>query len=224
MGAPNGRVYLPSDDVTYVPVLPNDLARIQQLAQATDAVMILVDSLSGGHNQDEDSADMRHVLKSLVRLASGLQIPVLCVHHTRKQHHLEPAKVTLDRVRGSSTITQFCRSVVVLYRPNGQGDGPVCVESLKNSFGPSPDPFGFTVTDEGLDFGAPPEGVSPPKSALELAVDFLRRALADGPKPLGIILPQAEANGISRSTLYRARRYLRIHSEEGEWTLPDAEA
>ena len=70
--------------------------------------------------------------------------------------------MALDRVRGSTTITQFCRSVIALYRlEDGDQTSPVRVESIKSTFCAPPDPFGFTVTNRGLIFGEAPEAVRP---------------------------------------------------------------
>lgn len=66
--------------------------------------------------------------------------------------------------------------------------------------------------------------LTPPKTkrgcALEEAKEFLRQTLADGAKPAAEVESAAEAAGISRATLMRAKKDMQITSKrEGNgWT------
>ena len=67
-------------------------------------------------------------------------------------------------------------------------------------------------------------------SAREIAADFLRKKLADGPLPASEVQEAAVAAGISIPTLYRAKRSVKVRSEKRgqpgsdpqwwSWTLP----
>jgi len=221
MGVRDGDVFFPAPggDLTYVPRLPDDVGLLAHLAEEHDCQGIIVDSLSGGHTLDENSAAMREVLQSLVALAGRLQIPVIAVHHARKRSTFEPVRLTLDRVRGSSTITQFCRSVIGVYRLVDDPMAPSRVESLKSSFGKPPEPFGFTITDDGMVFGDAPEEEKP-MTMTDRAVDSLEAQLRRQPQRYTELLPKAEAEGISKNTLYRARERLRVFTLDGIWGLP----
>jgi len=212
-------VFVCPGDVHYVPKLPDDLETVRELAVSLDAAAVVVDSLSGGHCLDENSAAMRSVLQELVALAGALQLPVIVVHHTRKRSQLESVKLTLDRVRGSSAITQFCRSVIGCYRLDDGNDGPVRVEVLKSSFCKPPDPFGFTISDAGLCFCEAPE-LDKPMSATDRAAEWLRMELQREPQSAAGLIAKAKAELISERTLYRARDRLGIVTHDGLWALP----
>ncbi len=219
LGVPDDSVILPGNDPTFLPSLILDAEGIKNLAIEQEATLIVVDSLSGGHSVDENSAQVRQVLQILAHMASTIGIPVLVAHHTRKRQAFEGEKVTLDRVRGSSTIVQFARTAFGLWRPNPEA-GVVRVECLKNSFAKLPAPFGFTIQDDGgISFGDAPEA---PKdyTALDEAVDFLRDLLQRAPMQYRDIQSQAEARGISRRTLYRAKAALNIITKDEKWGLP----
>jgi len=219
------RVKFPSSDPLYIPTLPKDVARIEELADFTRARLIVIDSLSGGAAGDENSGgDMRTVLTRLAALAARLNVGVLAVHHLRKKSQLEPDRPTLDRVRGSSAISQYARSVIALWRPDGESDGPVRVESLKSSFCKPPEPFGFTIGDNGLTFGDAPDVEPKAATVHERACEFLRVELQSGPRRAADILHDAELAGYSRPTLYKAKSALRVVSVQRptgwEWGLP----
>lgn len=219
MGANTNRVYLPGEDPTEIPILPRDLRRIAELAMFTDAGLIVVDSLSGGHTLDENSSEMRRLLQGLSGLAVKLGVPILVVHHLRKKSALEPDKPTLDRVRGSSTISQFCRSVLACWRPSGGPDGPVRVEPLKCSFCKPPQPFGFEITDAGLlRFTDAPEE-DRPGSERERAEAFLLELLRDGPLAAAKVYEDGRLAGYNERTLRRAKDSLAVQTvnRNGKW-------
>jgi hypothetical protein len=205
-------------DPTYAPSLTKDADRIVSLAKHTNATLIVVDSLSGGHALDENGSDMRQVLLTLARIASVTGCPVLVAHHLRKRNAFEDGSLTLDRVRGSSTITQFCRSVFGLWRPD-PASGVVRVEQIKNSFAPPAAPFGFQINDGKFLFCDAPE---PPRemTAADRAVEFLRIELRAGPRRFSELLEKAEAEGISQATLYRAKPKAGVVAVDGKWALP----
>ena len=144
------------DDPYYIVDLIKDTEGVAVCTREIGAVAIIVDSLSGGHSFDENSDKMRLILKNLSTVAGLLQIPLILVHHTRKKSYRESPQVTVDRVRGSSTITQFCRSVVGVYRLVDDQSSPTRVEVIKANLCKPPEPFGFTIDDGGLKFGDAP--------------------------------------------------------------------
>lgn len=199
-------------DETHIPNVLTEANQIERLAREEGVGALLVDSLSGAHPLDENKAEMRRLLQSLAAMAGRLQIPVVLVHHPRKRGTAIPEaiKPTLDRVRGSTTITQFCRSVVAIYRL-GDGDqiGDVRVESIKSTFCAPPPALGFTITGDGLTFGDAPE---PPheETPLDKAVDLLQALLRDGPLPSVELHEEADGAGISWDMMRRAKTALGI--------------
>lgn len=207
----------PGGDLTYLPNLATDAPLLTSIAQSQGCVALVVDSLSGGHSLDENSAEMRAVLLTLAQIASLLNIPILVVHHLRKRSSFEPTAATLDRVRGSSAIPQFCRSVLGLWKPNDDDDA-VRVESLKCSFAARPEPFGFQATTGGLVFCDAPEEPRT-ETVRDRAVEFLHVELRKEPQKFADLLAKAEAQGISQRTLYRARDALHVVAVKGMWSL-----
>jgi len=194
----------PGDEL-YTADLVRDAARIEALARQEGAGAIFVDSLSGGHSMKEDGAEMRRLLTRYSAMAAGLQIPVVLVHHCRKRSELEPVNVTLDRVRGSTTITQFCRSVLALWRlDDGDQSGAVRVECIKSNFCKPPEPLGFTIGNGGLTFGDAPEQERV-ETRLDQAADLLQALLADGPRRQTELQDEANGAGINWRTCQRAK-------------------
>ncbi|MDI6696836.1 MAG: AAA family ATPase [Anaerolineales bacterium] len=205
-------------DPTYLPSIVKDANAIAALAKQTGATLIVVDSLSGGHALDENGSEMRQVLLTLARIASTTGCPVLVAHHLRKRSAFEDGAVTLDRVRGSSTITQFCRSVFGLWKPE-PNSGVARVEQLKSSFAPLSAAFGFEIVDGKLRFAEAPE-VPREMTAVDRACEFLRVELRAGPQRFSDLLARAEAEGISKDSLYRAKRQTGVVNIDGRWGLP----
>lgn len=177
--------------------------------------VLIIDSLSAGHALKENDAHMRTLLKKYAELAASFKIPILLVHHTRKRAREESVEVTLDRVRGSSTITQLCRSVIVLY--TYENTGITKAESVKSNLCKLPSSFGFTITGRGLTFGDAP--VAPVKrTAVGDAGEFLEELLADGPVPSKQVYEEGEKAGFSKSSLRRAKKALDIQPyKDGVW-------
>jgi len=220
---PHWMIWGPGKEETHLPDLLNDADAIERLAREREAGAIIVDSLSGGHGLKETGAEMRRLLRRYSQMASRLDIPILLVHHVRKRHELESTQVTLDRVRGSTTITQFCRSVIALYRlEDGDQVAPVRLESIKSTFCKPPEALGFTITDAGLVFGEAPQPIRP-MTLQDQAAELLLTMLASGPVPSSELYEEAEAAGISKRTLKIAKKTLGIVAKRhggagGHWT------
>lgn len=221
LGVDDDAVVFPTNedaDPTYLPSIVKDADNIIALAKYTEASLIVVDSLSGGHALDENGAEMRQVLLTLAKIASTTNCSALVAHHLRKRNAFEDGAVTLDRVRGSSAIAQFARSVFGLWKPDATSV-VVRVEQLKNSFAPLTAPFGFEIADGMLQFCDAPE-VPRELTAVDRAIEFLRVELRAGPRRFGDLLAKAEGEGISQATLYRAKPKVGAVAVDGKWALP----
>ena len=222
VGLQGVRILAPDLTVHYTPTLDGDAQRLAHVAYETDAVAIVVDSLAGGHTLDENSSEMKRVLTALGKLAATTGVPVVAVHHLRKKGQWDSGKATLDRVRGSNTITQFARSVLGLWVPDEES-GTVRVDCLKASFARKPPAFGFNITGAGVEYcEAPSERAS--ASPRDAAADFLRQALSDGPRPSADLRAEAEKAGIAKNTLYRAAEPVGVVTENGLWRLREPAA
>lgn len=210
-----------SDPLWYVPQLPQDLDLVKKILQKEGSWLVVVDSLAGGHSLDENSAEMRYLLQELGGLAARNAVPVIVTHHLRKKSPYEPdfAPVTLDRIRGSSTIAQFARSIVGLSQ--FELFGPVRAEVIKANLAAPPAAVGFRIEEKKLVLCEPP---SPPRKmmAIDVAIEFLRIELEKEPQRFTDLLAKAKKEEISKNTLYRARNALRIVNVKGRWSLPAA--
>jgi len=220
LGVGNDDVVLPTlgeAEPTAIPDLLKHARVIEALALEHGVKAIVVDSLSGGHALDENSAEMRAVLRELSALAASVGVPVVVVHHLRKRSLYETAEVSLDRIRGSSAIAQFARSILGLSVPDRDA-GTVLVEALKSSFCARPPSLGFRISESGIEFVVPPEPYRV-EGVGERAVAFLRMALADGARSRVDLLALATEEGISRATFDRAKEAAGVVSVDGKWTL-----
>jgi hypothetical protein len=131
-----------------------------------------------------------------------------------------------DRLRGSSVLAQVAACVLGVDQPDRQAPARR-VSCGKANLGPLPEPFGFTITDEGLCFGPPPARHAQ-ASRLDEAKAFLRRALANGPRPANEVKEEAKEEGIAEHTFRRAREGLCAYRQEAAdrnrtlWALKEA--
>ena len=219
----NSWVIGPGDEPDAIPDITKEHEEIQRLAELMDAGAVIVDSLSGGHGRKENNAYMRRVLQPMTGVAANLKIPVIIVHHLRKRGKHEGCKVKVDKVRGSSTITQFCRSIMGLYRLDGADRGaPIRVDSVKNNFCKPAESFGFVIRDSGsgLHYVEAPEPED--HSALGEAKAFLSKELSSGKVYSDTVYADADRAGIAKRTLTRAKREMRDvrvdkESGTGKW-------
>jgi hypothetical protein len=204
----------------YIPSLPSDLEALVTPTISTGGPwVVVIDSLSGAHAIDENSSDMRHLLRELSAFAARHDVPVIAAHHLRKRSTKDSEKAfDLDRVRGSSTTVQFARSIIGLEQL--EPDGPVRVSSKKSTYAEKPKPFGFTIGDGGAfrvcDAPTKPSSATKQDSAAE----FLAELLGDGPKTPAEVLQLAAREKLTESTLRRGRDILGVISVDGKWSLP----
>ena len=195
-------------------------ANLQQAANQEGVRLVVVDSLRGAHHQEENSSQIVGLMTRLTSLARDCHVAVLVIHHVRKQQALDDdGRISLDRVRGSSAIVQTPRVVWAVDRPDSSGNGQVRLYQIKNNLDPFPDELGFQITEKGLEYGSAPEALIC-LSPREEAKEFLRTLLADGPVLACEVAVKAEAEGIYKSTLERAKKELPIKSERanGKWS------
>jgi len=222
MGVKDDDVVLPvvNQDVTYISRLPQDLAAIERIIQESGANAVIIDSLSGGHRLDENSAAMGTLLQAFSALAARLQITVIVIHHVNKRRETESVRLTLDRVRGSTTITQYCRSVIGMYRLEERDlAGPVRIEPIKGNFCAPPKAIGMQISGTGVVFVDAPEN-DRVLTSVDTAEAFLRQLLQREPLRFSEVLHQAQVLGVGKDSLYRAKKRAKVQTVKGFWTLP----
>jgi putative DNA primase/helicase len=178
-----------------------------------DVRLVILDSLGGLSAGNTSPRALRELLGTLVSLANNSGKAVLLTHHLRKRTSFDHdnGRPNLDRLLGSSVVSQIPRLIWALDLPDPANPETRRLSVIKNNLAPFPDPLGVRMDDYGLTFGRPPE---PLNSQLEEAIQFLTGHLAAGPLPAIQVLAAAEAAGLARPTLRRAKSQLRIKSQK----------
>jgi hypothetical protein len=158
----------------------------------------------------------------LAELAQRRQIAIIAIHHLNKAPAGVPDyPITLARLRGATTITQFSRSVLALGVPDKSQPENRRLDVIKLNIAKKPAPVGYILTDDGPAWGKAPE-VPKPRRAIDDAIDFLSVALDNGLRPSDEIAAEAKAKGIGSNALNDAKKVLGIKAvreggSEGRW-------
>jgi AAA domain len=216
-------------------VLPDGVPPLRQAIEQVGAKLVVIDPLMAHLKGSIDSwkdQSIRQALAPLHRMAEETGAGVLVVAHLNKGQSTDP----LHRLGGSIGIAAAARSVLLLGRdpkdPGGElGDRRVLahvksnVSALSRSFSAeigaidvagigqvSRITLGGTSPVTGSQLLGEP---APRERKLEAAMDLLQDELADGPKRQVELVALAEEQGISASTLDRARKALDIETHKG---------
>ncbi len=201
-----------------------DLLALDCAVTKTHPALVVIDSLSGAHGGDENTAAMRSLMLKLARIARDSQAAILAVHHFRKARGAESNSAALDRLRGSSSIGQVARCVWAIDRPD-PGDPRRRLVQVKNNLAPMPEAVGFTIGATGVSFGKAPK----PTTQAESAAEFIRTLLAAAPLGAAEARRQCREVGYGDKTVWNATRILGIvktrETQTGPWLwcLPEAE-
>jgi replicative DNA helicase len=200
---------------------------IEEAAQRDDVRFVIVDSLSGASSRDENTAEIKSAVQWLAELARDTGKPIVLTHHLRKRGLLDvDHRVSLERVRGHSSIVQFARMVWALDTPDPNDEETRRLAVIKSNLARFPEPLGLRVTEQGVLSCSAPE---PPRSTsvIDQAIEALRTLLEHGPMPATEIFVELREMGVSESTARRAQRKLGIKPRKEArawmWGLPAAE-
>jgi hypothetical protein len=201
-----------------------DLARLANLLKAIpDCRLIVIDPITeflGGTNE-QSNADVRNLLGALSTLAREHDIAILIISHLRKKEG-----AAIYRTMGSLAFVAAARAAWILAKDPAEPNKRLLLP-LKNNLAPDVTGLAFTlepsseprtpvirwssdavnVTIEAL----PSSPVRPrgrPDEERQFAIKWLQEHLAESPLPTHTVKQDAEAFGISYSTLRRAFRSL----------------
>jgi len=228
-GLPKDSILTPLDDALEDIRLdnPDHLAALTAHAHRPDVRLVVIDSLSGLHGNDENKTEMLQTVKQVAELARDSGKPILLTHHLRKRGLFDMGDaITLDRLRGSSAIVQTARLVWALDVPNPTQPDARRLSVIKSNLARFPEPVGLTIGDRGVIFGKAPE---PPKheTAQDKAADLLLALLGSGPVPSTDLKEEIEGAGVSWFAAQRAKERLGIVAvKQGGrwlWSLPALE-
>ncbi len=129
------RVVMPEIDSAGIDLTkPQHWLKFVGAAQRPEIKLIVIDSLSGAHEGDENKTqDQQRVMKRLANFAEFLQKPIIVTHHLRKKAPGQQRKnVEIDDVRGSGSITQYAQVIVGITRTSDES--PVMhVKQIRNN-------------------------------------------------------------------------------------------
>jgi hypothetical protein len=210
------------DDSEHTPTLPDDLPALTEAIAYVRARLVVVDPLVAFLGAAVDSwkdQSIRRALYPLAQLADYTGAAVVAVRHLTKGEGGQ----ALYRGGGSIGIIGAARAGLLVARDPDDAQRRVLAVT-KSNLGPEPCSLAFRL-EAGPNGAARVawEGTSPhgagallatpsdpeTRSELERADDLLRELLADGPLATRELEQAAEAEGISRRTLQRARGRLK---------------
>jgi hypothetical protein len=239
------------DDKNLVPPTLGDLRQIREALQDTHARVLLIDPLFGHLPLDLSPSrdkEVRQGMAPLITLVEELQVCASGLRHLAKNPSLSFQNRGLESVAWKALART---ELTVMYDPTQDEPGRKVLVRSKGNVGREPKPLPFEILGELDDDDAPPwlefdaplhdmdwlklnqVAVAKAKSggggtAVGDAIKFLREQLRGGVEvPAAEIQEQAEAEGISESTLKRARRALkeqvqvRKRKDKWFWSMSD---
>lgn len=128
---------------------------IAEAASHPDIKLVIVDSLRGAVPGDENSSDIIQYTKWLGELARDIDKPVLLLHHVNKSKG-DKKEVTLERVRGSSSIVQMARVVWAIDEATGSRGDMKRLRVIKSNLDSLPNNLGISIGENGVIFDEAP--------------------------------------------------------------------
>lgn len=206
--------------------LNRDLPSLRQaIRDQKDTKLVIVDPLSaymdGGRIDSHKDADVRSVLMPLVKLAEQFGVAVIGIMHLNKNS----TNKAVYRAMGSIAFTAAARTVwLVSGDPNDPNSRRRLLTPAKHNILVEPTSLAFELIDGRVVFEAEPvditadEALQPGKSTViaeqkNRAVEWLQELLPPGTSLASTeVKEQAKAEGISESTLNRAKREAGVKS------------
>ncbi len=210
----------------------------EAIRQTPDCRLAIIDPITAylPGKDGNSNVEIRSVLAPLAALAAKSGVAVVGVTHLRKGEG-----APLYRIMGSLGFVAAARAVWAACKDQADPTGRRrFLLPCKNNLAPDSGGLAYrievlsgetvpSVTWESepvnvrLEDVLPTQGQpGPDPEAQREAEDFLRQALADGPRPAADVIRDASGLGISRRTLYRARKGVGVRADPeryGVWRL-----
>jgi hypothetical protein len=196
-----------------------------RIARVKPALVFVDTSLNATDRTSHKPEDAKAFFKPLQEIAARQGVALMCVTHLNAG-----GRPLGRRIEGQG------RSVIMLERPDPEGQPNRRKLYVRKSHSLYPPPLGVTMKADGNDYdGDPPR--SPEKDAPARVItgpdagpecrDWLADRMARGPQPVQKVRAEAETVGFTAGTLYRARGELRLeeYREGGKkwWRFPRPE-
>lgn len=228
------RIHIPQGEQQYL--IPRDMPALREAVLSLGAKLIVIDPLPSfldGTLNTWNNHHVRRALSPLAKIAEDTGAAFLVVDHLNKRGGVS----AMQRGGGSIGFNAVARSVLIVGK-NPHAAGTMCLASVKSNLGPPPASLGYRTTEAfngasklewlgecSCDADELVASPSQPQSSgkLEVAKQFLLNRLAETSVLSRVLESEAQSNGISVTTLGRAKRELRVISrpigKAGEWTL-----
>ena len=194
--------------------------KLLAMAMRPDVSFMVVDSLSGADPTAEKSTEDTTNINWLAALARDTGKPIQLTHHLRKRNIFDKeGEVTLDRVRGISTILQYSRLIWALDTPDLTHKENKRLSVIKSNLSKKPNPIGVTIDDLGVTFGDAPQAPHV-ETIADRAGDMLLALLRKQPMQAAYLEDEIEQAGISWRSAQRVKSKLGIVSikkDDGKW-------
>jgi len=212
-----------------------DVAAIEQvLEQHPQTKLIIIDPISAylSGADSHNNADIRGLLSPLSELANKKKVAIVVITHLNKGSGQGSA---MYRATGSLAFVAASRAVFIVARDPDDPDRRLFLP-IKNNLGPDRTGFAYRIIeadngaaiieweDETITISADDALAllsNEEKSERQQAIVFLERELKDGPVDAKELIKSADACGIAKRTLYRAKSELGVESYKkdfaGSW-------
>lgn len=215
---------------------PDALERARAIVNAYDVRLIIIDALRQAHPYDENDSRVGVLLSDWQQLARDSRSALVVLHHMNKAYFGD-SPPDLDDIRGSSAITDVCRSAIGLWTPDATRKRTVTAVQMKGSLLPADEAedAGFAFEWDplsGLDFNVGdlhPRDTTQKDRAREFIIEHLHSN--QGHARRCDVAEAAEAAGLSVSSIDRAAREMknrhitsRVVGGVPQWVLIDQRA
>jgi hypothetical protein len=198
---------------------PRDLRDFEaRIARVRPALVFVDTSLNATDRTAHKPEDAKAFFVPLQKIAARQQTPIICVTHLNVA-----GKPLGRRIEGQGRV------VLMLERPDPEGQPNRRKLYVRKSHSLSPTALGVTLGDHGNEYDTnppkPPDGEGPPSSKTQQAIAWLRERLSLGSTRVSDAISDAEKVGISVGSLYRAKDALGSEQYEVEgkkwWRLTE---
>jgi hypothetical protein len=205
-----------------------DLAALEHAVQTKHARMVTIDPFSAylGRVDSHKDGEVRGLLAPLAAFAASYRVGIVGIMHLTK----EAQRRLIARATGSIAFAAAARIVLAVGAdPDDATRQRRFFVTVKNNLGAHAPGLTYTITDDGLCWGAEPlPGTLSAEALLDTAAvpasredtgqraeaeRFLEDLLAHGPVPSTQVMKDLRANGIAEKTARRAKRDLKIRAE-----------
>jgi hypothetical protein len=240
-GADVSKVFAFDPETDVAPLtFPNDVSRLEEMIATYDTKLVVVDPLVaylGTRIDSHRDQDVRSALAPLVRMAERTGVAVVGIRHLNKASGTSP----IYRGGGSIAIIGAARASFLVAKdpedpdtrvfapnkcnlaPDGLASRQFGVIAITGPTGEVPKIAWRGTSDRSArELLAQPQDEDE-RSATDDAVEFLRDALRDGPRPVKEVKASAAAAGIAWRTIERVKRTAAVESRksdfDGVWVL-----